>query len=188
MPRPRARGEPVSVHPGVRPVEGGMLVPGELVEFLASRFPSPGHDPGEDSPNPGRGNLLPHLECLVLQVLRGCCARHWSRVTSCATAASPQNDGGDTEDSKGTDANANNDPNSQCLACNHFSSGFQDRAPEVPGWVGLWVRKTGSCQGCHDGTLQVDWLRVARTAQQNKGHAVLVACRACGDEAGVCWF
>lgn len=40
--------------------------------------------------------------------------------------------------------------------------------------VGLWVRKTGSCQGYHDGTLRDDWLRVARTTQQSNGHAAAV--------------
>jgi hypothetical protein len=105
----------------VRPVERTMsvdrvssrvgAVPGKLVEVLASRFPSPGDDPGEDSPDPSPRDLLPHLERLVLQVLRGCCARHLSRVPFRA-AAGPQNNGGDTEDSKGTNANANDDPDS----------------------------------------------------------------------------
>lgn len=46
--------------------------------------------------------------------------------------------------------------------------------------VGLWVTKTGSCQGYHDGTLRYGWLRVARTTQQNNGYAVLVGVVAVG--------
>ena len=38
--------------------------------------------------------------------------------------------------------------------------------------VGLWVTKTGSCQGYHDGTPRYGWLRVAGTTQQNNEHAV----------------